>query len=107
MAVNSALRLVIKGREMYHNDLKDHFYCMVELFLLLRGKLYAIDDQKIQSLMLNEWDLSAFIQELIQALMPLKEFGGYQRNYQKEIEASSYIATTYIVGIYVYVFVYN
>ena len=91
MAVKSALYLVIKGREVYH-DLKNHLYFMVELFLLLRGKLHTvIDDEEIQSLMLKEWELSAFIQELIQALMPLKEFGGYRKNYQKEIEVSSYI----------------
>ena len=101
MAVKSALCLVIKGRGLYHDDLKNHLYCLVELFLLLRGKLHihSIDDEEIQSLMLNEWNLSAFIQELIQALMPSKEFGGYRKHYRQEIEASSYISTIYVAYI--------
>lgn len=90
-AVKGALCLVIKVRGMYRENLKNHLFCMVELFLLLRGKLYTVDDQEIQSSMHKEWDLNEFIQELIQALMPSKEFGGYRKNYQKEIEASGYI----------------
>ena len=100
MAVRSALCLVIKGRGVYRENLKNHLYCMVKLFLLLRGKLHSIDDEEIQSLMLKEWDLIAFIEEFIQTLMPVKEFGGYRKNYQKEIEAS--IATYNIPYMWYY-----
>ena len=86
MAVKSALYLVIRGREVYHDYVKNHLYCMVELFLLIRGKLFDVDDQEIRSLLFNDWNLSAFIEQFIQAIMPLKEFGGYRKDYQKEIQ---------------------
>jgi len=89
MAVRNALKLVVRGREVYHHDiLKNHLCCMIELFLLLRGKLFYIDDQEIQSFIINEWDLCVFIQELILSLMPLKTFGGVENNYHKEVEVS-------------------
>ena len=59
---------------------------MIELFLLLRGKLFITDDEEIESLMQDDWDLFTFIRELIQALMSSKAFGGYYKNYHKEIE---------------------
>ena len=96
MAVKSALRLVVRGREICQYQ-KHHLYCIIELFLLLRGKLFAIDDQEIQSLMLNEWELYSFIQGIIQALMPLKTFGGYQKNYYKEIEVLVTVGIMYML----------
>lgn len=92
MAVKSALKLVIKGRGIHPNyNLKKHIYSMIELFLLLRGKLFGVDDKEIRSLMINEWDLHVFIQELIQALMPTTTFGGYQKSYHEEIEVVSLV----------------
>jgi len=92
MAVRSALKLVVKGRDVYnHDNLKNHLCCMIELFLLLLGKLFAIDDQEIQSFIFNEWNLYTFIRELIQSLMSSTTFGGFGNNYHKEIEVGSYI----------------
>ena len=87
MAIKSAKKLVVKGRGTYgYDNLKNHLCCMIELFLLLRGKLYIVNDEEIESLMLNDWNLYTFIQEFIQALMPSKAFGGYQKQYHKEIK---------------------
>ena len=79
MAVKTALKLVVKGRGVYYYYLNDCLCKIVELFLLLRGKLVAIDDQEIQSLMLNNWDLLIFVRELIQALISSKKFGAYDK----------------------------
>lgn len=85
IAVKSALQLVIRGREKY-SDLSDHLCSMIELFLILREKCFvADDDHEITSLMHKEWHLYAFIQELIQALLPKKTFGGYKKQFSKEI----------------------
>ena len=87
IAVKSALQLVVKGREKYF-DLNVHFCNMIELFLTLREKCfvsYASDDE-ITSLIHKEWQLHDFIQELIQALLPQKTFGGYRNQFLKEIK---------------------
>ena len=84
IAVKSALQLVVKGREKY-SELNDHLYSMVELFLILREKCFVADDEKITALMHKEWHLYAFIQELIQALLPQKSFGGSGKQFTKEI----------------------
>lgn len=75
MVVKNALKLVIKGREMCNYELNDRVCCMVELFLLLRGKLATIEDHEIQNLVHNDWNLLVFVKELIQAIIPSKKFG--------------------------------
>ena len=87
IAVKSALQLVVKGREKYF-DLNIHFCSMIELFLTLHEKCfvsYASDDE-VTSLIHKEWHLHVFIQELIQALLPKKTFGGYRNQFLKEIK---------------------
>ena len=84
IAVKSALQLVKRGREKY-SDLNDHLFSMIELFLILREKCFvANDDREITSLIHKEWHLHVFIQELIQALLPPKTFGGYKKQFSKE-----------------------
>ena len=61
---------------------------MIELFLILREKCFVINDENIASLLHTEWDLYAFLQQLIQALLPRKSFGGYNNNFSKEIMVS-------------------
>ena len=88
ITVKSALQLVVKGREKYSN-LNDHLCSMIELFLILREKCFiADDDEEITSLMHKEWHLNPFIQELIQALLPRKSFGGFKKQFSKEIMVS-------------------
>jgi len=86
IAVKSALQLVVKGREKY-SELNDHLCSMIELFLILREKCYLADgdDDEITLLMYKEWHLYKFIEELIQALLPKKSFGGSRKNFTKEI----------------------
>ena len=91
MAVKGALKLVIKGRGLCYYYLNVRLCRMVELFLMLRGKLSAIDDQEIQSLMLNDWDLYTFVKELIQAIISSIKFGAYGRC-NEEIKVYRYIA---------------
>ena len=86
IAVKSALQLVVKGRERY-SDLNDHLCSMAELFLILREKCFVADDE-INHLMPTEWHLYIFIQELIQGLLPKKSFGGYRKQFSKEIIVS-------------------
>ena len=81
------MQLVIKGREKF-SDLNDHLYSMIELFLILREKCFADRDEEMTSLMHKEWYLYAFIQELIQALLPEKSFGGDKQQFPKEIMVS-------------------
>ena len=50
---------------------------MVELFLLLHGKLVNIDDHEIQNLIHDDWNLQVFVKELIQAIISSKKFGAY------------------------------
>ena len=84
-AVESALLLVVKGRQK-HGSLNDQLCVMIELFLLLRGKCdTATEDKEILTMMRNKWNLQKFIQELIQALLPQKEFGGYKQKHSEEI----------------------
>ena len=87
ITVKSALQLVVKGREKY-SDLNAHLYSMIELFLILREKCFVDHDEKMTSLMNKEWHLYAFIQELIQALLPRKSFGGFRKQFSKEIIVS-------------------
>ena len=82
IAVKSALQLVVKGREKY-SDLNDRLCSMIELFLILREK--CAHDDKATSLIHKEWHLNPFIQELIQALLPKKSFGGFRKQFSKEI----------------------
>ena len=83
--MDSTLQLVKRGREKY-DDLNKQLFSMVELYLLLREKIaIAVEDDEIFSLVHNKWNLQGFVQELIQALMPLREFGGYLHKYSKEI----------------------
>lgn len=93
IAVKSALQLVVKGREKYSN-LNDHLCSMIELFLILREKCFvaaAGDDanDEITSLIHKEWHLNPFIEELIQALLPKKSFGGSRKQFSKEIMVRS------------------
>ena len=85
MAVKNISKLVVKGREICNYEMVDCLCCMVELFLLLRGKLVTIDDQEIQNLMHNDWNLPVFLTELIQALIPSKKFGASGK-YKEEIK---------------------
>ena len=87
IAVKSALMLVVRGRQTY-SGLNDHLCSMIELFLILREKCFVITDEKIASLLHTEWDLYVFLQELIQALLPQKSFGGYNNDFSKEIMVS-------------------
>ena len=75
MAVKNILKLVLKAKEICYHELNDCLCYMVQLFLLLRGKLVTIGDQEIQNLMCNEWNLLVFVNELIQAIIPSKKFG--------------------------------
>ena len=77
MTVNNALKLVVAERQACYYQLNDRLCHMIKLFLLLREKLVAVDDQEILSLMRNDWDLMAFIKGLIQAIISSKNFGGY------------------------------
>ena len=76
---------------------------MIELFLILRKNCFVADDEEITSLLSKEWNLHVFIQELIQALLPRKCFGGYNNEFSKEIMVNislvfgcSYIKLSYI-----------
>ena len=87
-AVESAMLLVVKGRQK-HGSLNDQLCVMIELFLLLRGKCDdTTEDKEISSLMHSEWNLQRFIQELIQAFLPMKEFGGHKQKHSEEIAVS-------------------
>ena len=85
MAVKNTSKLVIKGREICYYELDDRLCCMVELFLLLRGKLAVVEDYEIQNLMHNDWNLLVFVKELIQAIIPSKKFGASEK-YNEEIK---------------------
>jgi len=89
IAVKSALQLVVKGRGKY-SDLNNHLSSMIELFLILREKFFIApnDDDEIASLMCKEWNLYSFLESLIQALLPIKSFGGNNKQFSKEIAVS-------------------
>ena len=90
MAVKNAYKLVVKGREAcFYYYLNDNLCCMIELFLLLREKLSAVDDQEIKSLMSDDWSLLKFVRELIQALISSKKFGDYGKC-NEEIKVCKY-----------------
>ena len=81
MAAKSALKLVIKGRGFCHYHLNDRLCYMVELFLVLCGKLTAIDDEEIKILMSKDCNLLVFVREFIQAIIPSKDkFWAYGKN---------------------------
>ena len=90
MAVKNALKLVVAERQACFCQLNDHLCHMVQLFLLLREKLFAIDDHEIQLLMLNDWDLMVFVRELIQAIISSKNFGAFGTRCNEEIKVASY-----------------
>ena len=75
MAVKNALKLVVAERQACNYNLNDRLCHMVQLFLLLREKLFAVNDQEILLLLLNDWDLVVFVRELIQAIISSKTFG--------------------------------
>ena len=88
-AVDSALQLVVKGRQK-HGTLNEQLCIMVELFLLLREKvIVATEDEEISRLLCNKWNLEGFVQELVQALLPQKEFGGSRQKHHEEIVVRS------------------
>ena len=87
IATKSALQLVIKGREKF-SDLSDHLCNMIKLFLILREKCFILDDDEFNALIHKQWQLYPFIQELIQALLPKKTFGGFKKDFSKEIIVS-------------------
>ena len=87
IATKSALQLVITGRVKYL-DLSDHLCNMIELFLILREKCFIPDDDEFTALIQEKWCLYPFIQELIQALLPRKTFGGFRKEFYKEIIVS-------------------
>ena len=91
MAVKSALKLVVRGRGLGYYHLNIRLSRMVELFLLLRGKLSATDDHEIEILMLTDWDLCTFVKELIQAIISSKRFGAYGRCNEEIKVLHSYI----------------
>ena len=70
MAAKAALKLVVKGRGLCHYHLNNRLCYIIELFLLLCGKLIVIDDQEIKDLMSKENNLLVFVRELIQAIIP-------------------------------------
>ena len=62
---------------------------MIELFLNLREKCFVVpNDDEIASLMQQNWNLYAFIESLIQALLPIKSFGGINKQFSEEITVS-------------------
>ena len=79
MAVKNTLKLVVAERQACYYNLNDRLCHMVQLFLLLREKLFAGDDQEILLLLLNDWDLVVFVRELIQAIISSKIFGANGR----------------------------
>ena len=79
MAVKNALKLVVAERQACYYSLSDRLCHMVQLFLLLREKLFAVNDQEILLLLLNDWDLVVFVRELIQAIISSKTFGADRR----------------------------
>ena len=92
IATKSALQLVIKGRVKFSN-LSDHLCTMIELFLILREKCFVPDDNEFTALIHKQWHLYSFIQELIQALLPKKTFGGVKKQFSKEIAVSGRLST--------------
>ena len=70
MAAKGTLKLVIKGRGLCHYHLNNRLCILIELFLLLCGKLFMIDDQEIKRVMSEECNLLVFVRELIQAIIP-------------------------------------
>ena len=89
IAAKGALQLVKKGREKF-SDLNDHLFNMIELFLILREKCFISDDDKFTALIHEQWHLYRFVQELIQALLPQKTFGGSTKQFSKEITVSNF-----------------
>ena len=87
IATKNALQLVIKGRANF-SDLSDHLCNMIELFLTLREKCFILHDDEFNALIHKQWQLYPFIQELIQALLPKKTFGGFKKDFSKEIMVS-------------------
>ena len=85
MAVKNALKLVVAERQTCYYHLNDHLCHMVQLFLLLREKLFTVNDQEILLLMHNDWNLMVFVKELIQAMIPSKSFGANGK-YNEEIK---------------------
>ena len=77
MATKCALKLSIKGRGFCHYQINDRLYHIVELFLLLCGKIIANDDQEIELLMSKECNILVYVRELIQAIISSKKFGAY------------------------------
>ena len=97
ITVKSALQLVVKGREKY-SDLNNHLCSMIELFLILREKFFVVHDDEATSLIHKEWNLYSFIQELIQALLPEKSFGGSRKQFSKEIMVSYKLIKVFIIS---------
>ena len=63
---------------------------MVELVLLLIGKLFTVDDEDITSLMGTKWNLNKFVREIINAFTNGIKFGGFQNDHKKEIQVREY-----------------
>ena len=80
MATKSTKILSIKGREFCHYQMNDRLYHIVELFLLLCGKLIVNDDQEVKLLMSKECNLLVYVKEIIQAIIPSKKFGAFEKS---------------------------
>ena len=84
-AASCAIALVKEGRQRY-TYLNRNVWIIVELALLLIGKLFTVDDKEIISLMETEWNLSTFVREIIIAFTHGLKFGGYLSDYKREIQ---------------------
>ena len=100
--MNNALKLVVAERQACYNQLNDRLCHLIKLFLLLREKFLAVDDQEILSLMHGDWDLTSFVKELIQALISSKNFGG-DRKCNEEIKVSVTMNKSFVIRSLYYV----
>jgi len=88
-ATTCAIALVKESRQKYA-QLNGNICSMIELVLMLIGKVFAMNDEEILSLMNTEWKLNDFVHELIIALTNGVAFGGSGNDHAKEIKVSVY-----------------
>jgi len=75
---------------------------MIELVLMMLGKMSSFSDGEIVCLMKTDWNLFEFVSGLIQALSLDVKFGGYsgyggfgpyKDDYRKEIKVGTFIVS--------------
>ena len=96
-ATSSAIALVKEGRQRY-TYLNRNIWIMVELALLLIGKVFTVDDKEVTLLTETDWNLNKFAREIIIAFTHGIKFGGYLNDHKKEIQVREYI--------YIYIYIY-